>query len=45
METIRFMDRNGTFSIERPENYSYLYFPAAGENGIKVPCRPIWGAT
>lgn len=45
METIRFMDRDGTFTISQPENYSYLYFPVAGENGIKVPCRQIWGAT
>lgn len=43
METICFMDRDGTFTISQPENYSYLYFPVAGENGIKVPCRQIWG--
>lgn len=43
METIRFMDRNGTFSIERPEDYSYLYFPAAGENGIKSSLSPNLG--
>ena len=30
METIRFLDNKGTFSIVRPENYSYLYFPIAG---------------
>lgn len=35
METIRFLDNNGTFSIRKPENYSYLYFPIAGENGMK----------
>lgn len=43
METIRFTDNNGTFSIEQPENYSYLYFPIAGENGIKSSLSPNLG--
>ena len=25
MESIHFLDRDGTFLIEKPENYSYLY--------------------
>ena len=33
METIHFLDKDGTFSIEQPENYSGLYFPIAGEKG------------
>lgn len=45
METIRFMDRDGTFTISQPENYSYLYFPVAGENGIKSSLSPNLGAT
>lgn len=35
METIRFLDKDGVFCVERPENYSYLYFPIAGEKGLK----------
>lgn len=40
MEKIRFLDNNGTFSIKQPENYSYLYFPVAGEKGIKSSVTP-----
>lgn len=43
METIRFLDRDGTFSIEQPENYSYLYFPIAGERGLKSSVTPNLG--
>lgn len=43
METIRFLDNDGTFSIERPENYSYLYFPIAGEKGLKSSITPNLG--
>ena len=43
METIRFLDRNGTFFIEQPENYSYLYFPIAGERGLKSSVTPNLG--
>ena len=35
MENIKFAGMDGTFSMEQPENYNYLYFPIAGENGIK----------
>ncbi|MCX4327286.1 MAG: cellobiose phosphorylase [Lachnospiraceae bacterium] len=43
MDTIHFLDRDGTFSIEQPENYSGLYFPAANENGIKSSLSPDLG--
>ncbi len=29
METMHFTDKNGTFFLLQPENYSYLYFPVA----------------
>lgn len=43
METIRFLDNDGTFSMEQPENYSYLYFPIAGEKGLKSSITPNLG--
>ncbi len=43
MGTIRFLGKDGTFSIERPENYSGLYFPVAGEHGIKSSLSPNLG--
>lgn len=43
METIHFLDKDGTFSIEQPENYSGLYFPIAGEKGIKSSLSPNLG--
>ena len=43
MEAIRFLDKDGTFSIEQPENYSYLYFPIAGEKGLKSSVTPNLG--
>ena len=33
MEAIHFLDNDGTFSIEQPENYSYLY---CLYNGVKT---------
>ena len=35
MKKIEFTDKNGTFRIHNPENYSGLYFPLAGETGLK----------
>lgn len=35
MGKIGFTDKDGTFSIQNPEDYSYLYFPIAGEAGLK----------
>ncbi len=43
METVRFLDTDGTFTIERPENYNYLYFPIAGEKGMKSSVTPNLG--
>lgn len=43
MEEIRFLDKDGTFCIEKPENYNYLYFPIAGEKGIKSALSPNLG--
>ncbi len=43
MGTYRFLDEKGTFALENPENYSYLYFPVAGEQGIKGAVTPNLG--
>ncbi len=43
METINFLDNEGTFSMKNPENYSYLYYPIAGEKGIKSAVTPNFG--
>lgn len=43
MEKYRFLDEKGTFTMQNPENYSYLYFPIAGENGIKSSITPNLG--
>lgn len=43
MEAIRFLDNDGVFQLEQPENYSYLYFPIAGENGLKSSVTPNLG--
>ncbi len=38
-----FVDEKGTFRLEQPENVSYLYFPVAGEQGIKGAVTPTLG--
>ncbi len=43
MCAVRFVDENGVFTMEQPENYSYLYFPIAGEDGIKSSLTPNLG--
>lgn len=43
MEKIHFLNEDGTFSMERPENYSYLYLPIAGERGLKSSVAPDFG--
>lgn len=43
METVRFLDNNGTFTLDKPENYSYLYFPIAQEMGLKGAVTPNFG--
>lgn len=39
----QFLDKQGTFRLEQPENTSYLYFPVAGEQGIKGALTPTLG--
>lgn len=39
----KFIDNKGTFRLEQPENVSYLYFPVAGEQGIKGALTPTLG--
>lgn len=43
MEGYSFVDEWGTFSLAMPENYSYQYFPIAGEQGIKSVLTPNFG--
>ena len=31
MKGYKFLDEQGTFTLDMPENYSYQYFPIAGE--------------
>lgn len=43
MGKIDFIDENGSFCLENPQNYSYLYFPVAGEDGIRSCLTPLLG--
>lgn len=43
MGKIEFCGVDGTFSLRQPENYSDLYFPVAGEKGIKSSVTPNLG--
>lgn len=43
MQYIHFTDKDGTFSMKQPENYSYLYFPIAQEQGMKSAVTPDLG--
>ena len=45
MKHIEFQDKNGSFIIHDPENYSGLYLPLAGEKGLKSSITPIWEVT
>ncbi len=38
-----FEDNKGTFSLKQPERTSYLYFPIAGEEGLKSAVTPLLG--
>lgn len=38
-----FLEEKGTFCLEEAENVSNLYFPIAGENGVKSAVTPNWG--
>ena len=37
---IDFIDKNGTFKVAKAEDTSYLYFPIAGEKGLKASVTP-----
>ena len=43
MKGYYFLDEQGTFELEMPDNYSYQYFPVAGEKGIKSVLTPNFG--
>jgi len=43
MKGYEFLDRVGTFRMEKPENNGYLYFPVAGESGLKGAVTPVLG--
>lgn len=38
-----YKDNKGTFSLKQPERTSYLYFPIAGEEGLKSAVSPLLG--
>lgn len=39
-DTYQFIGEDATFNLKNAENYSYLYFPVAGEAGIKSAVTP-----
>ena len=43
MNGYQFEDTQGTFHLEKAENISYLYFPIAGEAGLKSSFTPNLG--
>lgn len=43
MGKIQFSSNDGSFTMKQPENYSDLYFPIAGEKGIKSSVTPDLG--
>lgn len=43
VKKINFLDQDGTFTVNNPENTSYLYFPIAGERGLKSAVSPNLG--
>lgn len=38
-----YIDSNGSFRMVHPENSSYLYFPLAGDSGLKSCVTPLLG--
>lgn len=40
---IEFIDNKGSFKVSRAENTSYLYYPIAGEKGLKSSITPNLG--
>ena len=43
MKHITFLDQNGTFRLEKAQEYSYLYFPIASGKGLKSAITPELG--
>ena len=43
MKPLYFIDDKGTFTVQQPENISYLYFPLASEAGLKSAVTPNLG--
>ena len=43
MKHLKFVDEHGSFTMEQPENISYLYFPLASETGLKSSITPNLG--
>ena len=43
MAAVRFLDKDGTFTLDKPEHYSYLYLPVANEKGLKAAVTPVFG--
>jgi len=43
LKQLDFIDIHGSFSVEQPENISYLYFPLASERGLKSSITPNLG--
>ena len=43
MKQITFVDKNGTFKLEKAQDYSYLYFPIASGKGLKSAITPELG--
>lgn len=43
MKGYSYTDRYGSFHMQNPERSSYLYFPLAGESGLKASVTPLLG--
>ena len=43
MKKYEYLDRRGTFQLESPDRFSYLYFPIANEAGVLGSVTPTWG--
>lgn len=43
MAKLSFLDKNGTFQLEKAQEYSYLYFPIASGTGLKSAVTPELG--
>ena len=43
MNHLHFVDGDGSFTLRKPENVGYLYFPLASETGIKSSVTPNLG--